>query len=138
MGNVICHKGTVISVLETEVRIKIERGQACGGCASKESCRMGKSDEQILSIKTKDAKNYRTGEEVNVSMKTSLGLKAVLYAYLFPLVLLLIAFTIVHHFIDSEPVQILLSLLPVILYYLILYRIQNRMEKTFQFHISKI
>ncbi|MDR1182674.1 MAG: SoxR reducing system RseC family protein [Bacteroidales bacterium] len=138
MENVVCHKGTVISVSETEVCVKIERTEACGGCANKTSCRMGKQDEQTVTVQTKDAETYCMGEEVNISMKTSLGLKAVLYAYILPLVFLLVAFAIAHHFIASEPLQIILALFPVIVYYTILYRMRRRMEKTFQFYISKI
>jgi sigma-E factor negative regulatory protein RseC len=138
MEHLVYHKGTVISVLGTEVCVKIEHTEACGGCANKNSCRMGKPDEQIITVKTRDARNYCKGEKVNISMKTSLGLKAVLYAYILPLVFLLAAFVIAHHFIASEPVQIILALFPVIVYYIILYKIRHKMEKTFQFYISKI
>jgi sigma-E factor negative regulatory protein RseC len=137
MENVIGHKGVVISVSETEVYVKIERSESCGGCKNKASCRMGKEDEQIIPIETKEANTYSAGEEVNISMKTSLGLKATLYAYLLPLALLLIVFITVYQFTSSELIQILFAFFAVILYYFLLYKMRHRMKKTFQFFISK-
>ncbi|MDR2409988.1 MAG: SoxR reducing system RseC family protein [Bacteroidales bacterium] len=135
--HLIEQKGKVIAVSETEVSVKIERGEACAGCKNKASCQMGKAEEQIITVATKQANTYSVGEEVNISMKTSLGLKAVLYAYVLPLVLLLVAFVMAYQFIASELMQIVIALLPVIVYYIILYRMRYRMEKTFQFYISK-
>jgi sigma-E factor negative regulatory protein RseC len=138
MEHLVEQKGKVIAVSGTEVCVKIERGEACSGCKNKASCQMGKSEEQIIAVETKQANTYSVGEEVNISMKTSLGLKAVLYAYVLPLVLLLVAFVIAYQFVTSELMQIVIALLPVIVYYLILYRMRRRMKRTFQFHISKL
>ncbi|MDR0606065.1 MAG: SoxR reducing system RseC family protein [Bacteroidales bacterium] len=135
--HLIEQKGKVIAVSATEVSVKIERGEACAGCKNKASCQMGKSEEQIIIVGTKQANTYSIGEKVNVSMKTSLGLKAVLYAYVLPLVFLLVAFGIAYQFVASELMQIGIALLPVIVYYLILYKMRYKTEKTFQFYVSK-
>jgi sigma-E factor negative regulatory protein RseC len=138
MKHFVGHKGKVVSVSETGIDVKIERNEACSGCKNKTSCQMGKVDEQIISVKTKQKNIYSLGEEVLISMKTSLGLKAVLYAYVLPFLLLLIAFVIAYRFIVSEVLQIIFALIPVFVYYTILYKIRHRMEKTFQVYISKI
>ncbi len=138
MKEVVSHKGKVVSVSDTNVFVKIERGGSCVGCKNKGSCQMGESEEQIISVRTDEAKAYFAGEDVNVLMRASLGLKAVLYAYIIPLVFLLITFIVVRQFITSELIQILLAFIPVVVYYVILYKMRDKMDKTFQFYISKI
>ena len=138
MGEVVYHPGKVISVSEGEVLVKIERGGACSGCSNKTACQFGDSSEHIIPIKTPYASSYTEGEDVSVSIKGSLGLKAVLYAYMLPLILLLAAFMVLRLFIASELLQISLAVIPVVMYYIGLYKLRNKLDKTFNFQISKL
>ena len=138
MGEVVNHTGKVVSVSQEEVVVQIERGGACSGCSNKKACQFGEAKDHIVAIKTQSAASYTEGEEILVSMKGSLGLKAVLYAYLLPLLLLVTTLIVFRLFIDSEALQILFALIPVVVYYLTLYKVRNRLEKKFNFHISKL
>ena len=138
MGEVVKHQGKVISVSQDEVVVKIERGGACSGCSNKKACQFGESEDHIVAIKTYDAPSYSEGEDISVSMRGSLGLKAVLYAYMLPLLLLMASFIILRLFIDSEPLQILFALIPVVIYYIVLYKLRDKLHKTFNFYISKL
>ena len=137
MENVVSHNGKIVSVSDTHVFVKINREGACEGCKNVKSCQINKSEDTIITVYTEQANVYCVDEEVLVIMKTSLGLKAVVYAYLLPLVFLLATFLIVSQFIHSEIIQILLAFIPVIVYYIILYIIRDRLEKTFQFFVAK-
>ena len=137
MGEVVNHPGKVISVSQEEVLIKVERGGACSGCSNKKACQFGESEDHIVAVKTNDASSYCEGEDVSVSLKGSLGLKAVLYAYMLPLLLLMTAFIVLRLFIDSELLQILFALIPIVIYYFALYKLRNKLDKKFNFHISK-
>jgi len=137
MKNVVSHTGKVVSVSDTHVFVQIERGGACAGCKSRQACQMGKSENPVIAIQTLAANTYSIDEEVYVIMKTVLGLKAVLYAYVLPFVFLVAAFIVVRQFTSSEIVQVLLALLPVIVYYIILYTLRDRIESSFQFFIEK-
>ena len=138
MGEVVNHPGKVIFVSQEEVLVKIERGGACSGCSNKKACQFGESEDHIVTVKTHNASSYTAGEDILVSMKGSLGLKAVLYAYMLPLLLLLTAFIVLRLFIDSEPLQILFALIPVVIYYVVLYKLRNKLDKKFNFYISKL
>ena len=138
MGEVVYHPGKVISVSQGEVLVKIERGGACSGCSNKTACQFGDSKEHIITIKTPYASSYTEEEDVSVSIRGSLGLKAVLYAYMLPLILLLAAFMVFRLFFASELLQISLAVIPVVIYYLCLYRLRNKLDKTFNFQISKL
>ena len=137
MKDTVSHTGKVVSVSDTHVFVQIERGSACGGCKNKGFCHVGKEENQILSIPTADANHYSADEEVQILMRTSLGMRALLYAYILPLIFLLIAFLTSRHVTSSEIVQIVCALIPVIAYYFILYKMRNRLEKTFQFYVEK-
>ncbi|MDR0368061.1 MAG: SoxR reducing system RseC family protein [Bacteroidales bacterium] len=138
MKEIIHHTGKVIAVLPNEVRVEVERGDACASCTNKTSCMFGNTTTQIIPIKTPFASSFSEGEAVVVSMETSSGLKAVWYAYLIPFILLVASFVVFRCLFRSEPLQILLTLLFVAVYYFILYKTKNRMDKKFRFFVSKL
>ena len=137
MKNVVSHTGKVVSVSPTQVFVQVERNSACSGCKSKGACRIGDAKDEIIPIKTADANRYYPEEEVEVVMRTSLGMKAVWYAYILPLVFLLAVLLTVRQFTSSELAQILSAFLPVIVYYIVLYKIRDKMEQAFQFYVRK-
>ena len=137
MQEVVYHPGKVVSATEKEVLVQVERGGACAGCSNKTACIFGDSTTQIIPIKTPQATSYTAGEDVTVSIKGSSGLKAVWYAYILPFVLLIATFILVRLLVDSEPLQILFALVPVAIYYIILYKRRDKMDKKFDFSISK-
>jgi len=137
MKDIVSHTGKVVSVSDTHIFVKIERSSACAGCKNKGVCHIGESKDEIIPIKTAEANTYSSDEEVEVLMHASLGMKAALYAYLLPLILLFAAFLTARFFTSSEIIQVLCALVPVIAYYIILYKMRNRLEKTFQFYVEK-
>lgn len=138
MKEVVNHVGKIVSATQNEVLVQVERGGACAGCSNKTACMFGDSTTQVIPIKTSHASSYVAGEEVTVSIQGSSGLKAVWYAYILPFILLITTFILVRLFIDSEPLQILFAFVPVALYYFILYKTRDKMDRKFNFSISKI
>jgi sigma-E factor negative regulatory protein RseC len=137
MNNEIRHFGIVVSVSDGQVLVKIERKDACASCKSKKACQLGASENQFISVKTNDSFAYTIGEEVNISMKTSLGFKAIAYAYLFPFLVLIASFLLLRLFTEWEWLQVLSAFLLVALYYGLLYKRRGHLENTFHFFISK-
>jgi sigma-E factor negative regulatory protein RseC len=133
----INHTGKVVAVGGGEVSVLVERGEACGKCAGKKSCAMMTSTEQIVKIKDIDFQDYTVGEMVNVSLNTSLGLKAVLLAYVLPLLVLLLSLAVGFHLFSSELLQVAAALIPTIIYYIALYGFRRRIEQDFKLSISK-
>jgi sigma-E factor negative regulatory protein RseC len=137
MKNLISHSGKVVSVSDTHVFVQVERNSACSGCKNKGACRIGDAKNEIISVKTADANTYSANEVVEVLMRTSLGLKAVLYAYVFPFIFLLTVLLTVRQFISSEILQVLFAFIPVIVYYIVLYHLHGKIEQSFQFNVKK-
>ena len=137
MKNADSHTGKVVLVSDTHVFVKVERGSACLGCKNKSSCQTGGAKDQVMSIKTTDANSFFADEDVEVLMRNSMGMKAVVYAYLLPFLTLLAAFLGIRQFTSSEIVQVLGAFALVAVYYFILYKMRSRLESNFQFFVRK-
>ena len=134
--NQIEHKGTVALVGRNFVRVDIEVMEACGSCASRKACAMGQGTTREIMVYTDDAQNYSVGEVVNVTARQSLGLIAVLFCYVAPLVVLVGALAVAISLGCSEGLSALISLGSTALYYAILYLFRNRIAKRVVFVIE--
>jgi len=138
MGQQISHIGKVTAVGDGEVSVLIERGDACAHCESKKSCgkMMGKN-EQTIRVKDKNFQNYSVDETVMVSINSSMGMKAVLLAYVLPLLILMLSLAVGYNRFSSELLQVVAALTPTVLYYIVLYRFRHKIEQNFTFFVSK-
>ena len=132
------HKGTVALVGRNFVRVDIEVMEACGSCASRKACAMGQGTTREIMVYTDDAQNYSIGEVVNVSARQSLGLIAVLFCYVVPLVVLVGALAVAISLGCSEGVAALISLGVTALYFLLLAFLRKRISRKVVFTINKI
>jgi len=77
------------------------------------------------------------GEEVNVVMRQSLGRKAVMLAYVLPLVALVASLLILFSVGLPEGVAGLLSLGILAVFYSVLHLFRSKLDKEFNFNIEK-
>lgn len=136
--NQIEHKGTVALVGRNFVRVDIEVMEACGSCASRKACAMGQGTTREIMVYTDDAQNYSIGEVVNVTARQSLGLIAVLFCYVVPLVVLVGALAAAISLGCSEGVAALISLGATALYFLLLAFLRKCISRRVVFTINKI
>lgn len=137
MSNIIQHSGTVESIEGSHIRVKIIQTSACATCAAHKYCNSSESKEKIIDLHTKDAADYQVGQSVYVFGTTSMGMRAVLWAFGVPFVMLisvLYASWILTK--GNEPLSALLSIGSLAVYYLILYMTRHKMEKKFVFTIK--
>jgi len=135
------HEGKIVDISEQYIRVEIVNKSACAACHAKGVC--AASDEKIkfievpLSLDTL-ADDYKVGDVVNVVMKGSLGLKAIWFAYVVPLIVLMasiLVFSLLHF---HEAAVGLLSVGVVALYYIGLFFFRNKLSKIFTFYIQPI
>ena len=83
----IKHKGKVSAIAPEGVYVEILNKSMCAECHARALCSLG--DEQIKTILIKycDKSQYETVEEVEVVMRQTLGLKAVMFSYVNPLII---------------------------------------------------
>ena len=80
---------------------------------------------------------YRIGEEVVLIGTTSMGMRAVALAFGVPLLLLILALFVTMRVTDGDAlVSSLVALLAVVPYYLVIYFMKDKLNKTFSFTIE--
>ena len=130
------HKGVISRVDDKYIYVSILQASACADCHAKTMCSLSEAKEKIIEIPYVSG-SYKIGEEVSVEGTTTMGLKAVLYAFIIPLVLMLGILFVVLQSGGSEVEAILSAILSLIVYYIILYVLRDRMKKEFVFSITK-
>ncbi len=133
----ITHKGVIEQINGEKITVRILQESACSSCHAKGACMATDSKEKLVEL-TDYSGAYTLHEQVVIEGKESIGYKAVLWAFLLPLIILiamLVLTTTYWHFSETEAaLSALLALAP---YYLLLYLLRNHMAHTFQFSIKK-
>ncbi|MBR5863080.1 MAG: SoxR reducing system RseC family protein [Alistipes sp.] len=134
----IKHNGEVVGICGDTVKVRLTVSSACSGCHAKAVCGVDESAEKIVEISGVEAAEYSVGEVVEVALQSnSMGAMAVVLTYVVPffvLALLLVGSTVVGL---SEGAAALVALGGVVVYYLVLYLVRERVKKTIKFIIIK-
>ena len=140
MNNNIKHLGIVESIDGSHVRVKILQSSACSSCSVKGNCNISETKEKIIDIHDKESADCcSVGQEVMVCGTTSMGMKAVVLAFVLPFIVLLTALFVTMRVTDGdEATSALVSLCTLIPYYIIIYLLRNRISRTFSFTLETI
>jgi len=136
-AQVIKHKGIITTVEPNKVTVNIVATSACASCQGKSFCSMSDKKDKTLAIDVVNQK-FTIGEEVQVTMRLSQGMMAVVWAYVIPLCLLMIILLTLHACKISEAGSALGALFVVVVYYFMLYRLRDRLKKKHIFEIEKL
>ena len=123
--------GVVVAVTPTEVTVKIQQLSACTGCHAKEFCTTADSQDRLLKIPTQ-GRHYELGQAVLVEARDSIGRRAILLAFLLPLLLLLLGLGL------GEGLSIALSLALLGLYGLLLYASRGRLARSLRLELHPL
>jgi len=130
----IAHKGVVQSITDDMITVAIATESACGDCHAKNICGFTEISEKVVHVQNKDFKNIQIGDEIHVTMDSSLGTQAVLLAYIIPLFILIATLFIGLRF-SNELIATVISLTLVVCYYVVLYKKNNLLERKFSFSL---
>ena len=137
MADIIKHRGIVEKVEGSHVVVRIVQTSACAACSAKGLCNASESKEKQIDVYEVNA-SYRIGEEVVLCGTTSMGMRAVFLAFGIPMLLLLVALFVTMRVTDGDAlVSSLIALLAVVPYYLVIYFMKDKLNKTFSFTIEK-
>lgn len=139
MSDIIQHQGTVESIDGNHIRVRIVQTSACASCVAHKYCNSSESKEKMIDVYTKEADRYAVGQSVNVYGTTSMGMRAVLWAFGVPfIVLVAVLYASIMLTGGNEPLSALWALGSLMVYYLILYMCRDKMTKKFVFTIKSI
>lgn len=134
----IKHCGEVVRVADDKVWVRMTVNSACSGCHARVVCGVDESKDKIVEVATSDAVSYSVGESVEVALESrSVGAKSVFLAYVVPFFVLLIVLVGLTAFGASEGVAALSAIAGVGIYYVVLWLMNSRIEKTIKFIITK-
>ena len=131
------HKGTIIEITEGNIKVEIINKSMCAACHAKGFCTTGDSKEKVVDVAYYNNGEYSVGDSVVVTMKRSMGFKAVWISYVIPLLILLIFLLTLHSLGFGELLAGLVSVLAVGVYYLVVYLLRDRISTDFVFTIAK-
>lgn len=138
MTNLIKHRGIVENINGAQVQVKIVQTTACSACSANKHCSSAESKEKIIEIYN-TSEVCRIGDEVEIIGETSLGMKAVLLAFVLPFLILVVSlFLFMNLTSQNELASSLYSLLLTGVYYMVLRTKKEHLKKNFSFTIKPI
>lgn len=85
----VSHTGRIVRITPQVTTVAIEQHGACGSCHAAGLCGMADVTEKAVELPTDPYASYGVGDQVELVLKASMGMKAVWLAYAVPLVVLL-------------------------------------------------
>ena len=137
-NNTIKHLGIVENIQGSHLSVRIVQTSACAACSAKGHCSSADSKDKIIDIIDTAASSYRVGEKVMVIGETSMGMMAVVLAFIIPFILLIFSLFLFMALMENELYSALLSLAKLIPYYFILWLKKTRLKQKFSFTIKPI
>ncbi|TVQ92469.1 MAG: Fis family transcriptional regulator [Bacteroidetes bacterium] len=131
------HPGIINRIEGNRIWVSIQPQSACGNCHSKSYCGMAEVAEKIVEVQPPSAdREFETGQHVMISLKRSLGYRALFLGYLLPFLILIISLIILLSVTENETISALTSILLMVPYYLILYINRDKIKASFRFYIK--
>lgn len=130
------HTGTVVSMTSQVTVVSIQQHGACSECHAAGLCGMADLVEKTVEVPTDPYASYGVGDQVQVVLKASMGMKAVWLAYCIPLlVLLAVILGLIGLGLGEVPAG-LSGIGAVALYYLVLWLFRSRLKNEYVFTIK--
>ena len=134
----IKHNGEVVGICGDTVKVRLTVSSACSGCHAKAVCGVDESAEKIVEISGVEAAEYSVGEVVEVALQSnSMGAMAVVLTYVVPFFVLALVLVAASAMGLEEGIAALAALGSVVVYYLVLYGLRDRVKQTIKFIIIK-
>lgn len=130
-------EGTITNIDNGMVTIQICSESACSGCNAKLICGTAKKDSKTIECYTSDANNFNIGDNVTVQISDLTSYKAILMAYIVPIVILVGTLSLCTWSGISEGIASLTSLAMLAVYYGLLYSFKDAIKKRILFKIVK-
>ncbi len=135
MSGQIEHEGVISRLDKGKAWVSIVQSSACADCHAQSMCRLSGQKEKIIEIPNIDT-SFHEGDKVIVVGSASLGLLAVLYAFVVPLIWVVAVLVVSLSYFHSEILAVFISIAVLVVYYLILYLYRDKLKKKFVFKIT--
>lgn len=136
MKEVVSHKGRVVRVTPQTTTVAILQEGACAGCHAAGLCGMAELKEKAVEVPTSPYSPHAEGEEVELVLKASMGMKAVWLAYFIPLLVMLAVILGLIGLGVAEVPAALCGIGAIGLYYFLLWLFRAKLQNEYIFTIK--
>ena len=134
MSELIKHIGVVVALDENRVRVRIEQASACSACQAKSMCMSADKKEKFIDCLPLLADQpIAVGDRVEVLVEQRMGWKAVVWAYILPLMVLVATLAVLDMRLENEALAGVIALCVTGVYFIILRLFRGRLQKHFSF-----
>jgi sigma-E factor negative regulatory protein RseC len=131
------HEGIIEKINGVQITVRIVQQSACSACHAKGACMAADAKEKRVDIADSTGR-FHENERVIIEGRNSTGYKAVFWAFVLPLVILMAMLVLTTSVWDlSETGAALSSMIALAPYYFLLYLLRHKMANTFRFSIKK-
>ena len=140
MADSIKHLGIVESMNGSHLEVKIVQSSACSSCSVKGHCSVSDTKEKIIEVFNILNLPCKIGDRIMLAGRTSMGMKAVLLAFVVPFCVLMLALVLSLTFMgeDNELFAAVVALCSLVPYYVILYLCRGKLKRSFTFYVESI
>lgn len=137
MDATIEHTGVIKAIDGSTARVLIDQRSACVECHARSACTASDKTEKVIEARIVDGQ-FAVGETVMIIGQKSIGVQAVIIAYVLPFVLIIATLFIANSFSDNELIVGTAGLAILIPYFIVVRSMRDRLQARFQFYVSKI
>ncbi|MDR0973684.1 MAG: SoxR reducing system RseC family protein [Prevotellaceae bacterium] len=138
MASQIEHQGIVESIDGDCCVVRIVQTSACASCTARSLCSSAETKEKLITGRSA-VDGIHVGDSVRIVGRTSVGLKAVLYAFVIPFLIVIVTLFSVSDLTHiGEAGAGMIALLALVPYYGAVYLLRNRLTKELIFSIYLI
>lgn len=130
------HNGTVERIMSHTVVVSIAQETACAACSVASLCHSADKEQKSIEIVTSEASKYEVGQPVTIVGEVGLGLRAVIWAYVVPILLVVGVLMFVSYLTAREGLAAVIALSSLIPYYIILYGLRGMLQRRFSFSLK--
>ena len=132
------HEGIIDNINGNQLTIRITQNSACSECHAKSACMAADTKQKMVDV-VDDSGQFKLNERVMLLGKTSIGYKAILWAFLVPLILLICVIVLTTSIWQFNELQgAVMAIIALIPYYAFLYVARTRMGEKLAFTIKKL
>lgn len=136
MSDIIRHEGIVDNIEEGCVHVRILQSSACVACKVADYCNAAESKEKLVDVYVDSTENMKIGQTVIVSAKRKDAVKALLWAFAIPLLVMILVLILIVIMTGHEGWAAIGALLSLVPYYVLLYLLRHQMRRQITFFIE--
>jgi len=133
----VAHSGKIVAINPQYTEVEFVSESACSSCHAAGLCGMGEMTTKAVRVPTDPYKTFDVGQEVNVNLKATMGLKAVWISYCIPLLILIILILSLYTIGLGELVCALGAFAGVAIYYFVIWLMRDKLANEYIFYIKE-